>query len=125
MPLDIVAEIRKGIAKAKSVAGGLRATVTHTPSTGLDRYAPAMGAPVQRLAIVEDEIRPVRMADGTDRMSAAKLTFLEPVVVTEFDTFTLPNGQTWPVLRSKALDDPSGAPYMTEVWLGSYGGVRG
>jgi hypothetical protein len=111
--------IRNGIAQAADVAGELRAEVIHTPATGEGTYAATSGDPVTRLALVEDEIKPVRMGDGIDRLSMAHLTFLEPVTVTEHDTFTLPNGRTWPVLRSKALLDPNGEPYMTEVWLGS------
>jgi hypothetical protein len=121
--VDIPALIRGGVAKAKAIlgdaVGGTMATVIHTPAIGEGTYAAELGDPVERQAIVLEAVKPIRMADGIDRISIAQLTFLEPVTVTEHDQFTLPSGRTWPVLQTRALLDPNGQPYMTKVWLGS------
>ena len=118
MGLDTL--IAGAVATAKRVTGKLLAEVSHTPATALSGYGPTLGSPVTRKALVEEAIKPIRLADGTERVSIAKLTFLEPVSVTPDDRFTLPSGVTGPVLRTGGLVNPTTKQaFLTEVWLGS------
>lgn len=102
----------------RRVAGSARAIVRHEPTVGRDTYGPKYGDIILREAIVEALTEPVASADGTERLSSAKLTFLEGIVVEERDRFTLPNGDQANVIKRGGLMRPDGIFYVTEVWLG-------
>lgn len=107
-----------GIARNGPV-GTLRATVYHNTEISRTAYEVTVGNPVERKALIEEVSETVTMADGTDRSTRTKLTFLEPVVVIDnVDTFTLPDGIEYPVLKHAAMLDPDGLPYQTVVYLG-------
>ena len=116
--------VKRMVAVADDITsnGGLQVAVDHWPATRGVR-GPSYPAEATTLsALVEEEQARWPQADGTLRLSKAKLTFLVPLAVTSDDLFTvtLPTGAAvkWPVASFKGMHDEDGAHYVTEVWLG-------
>lgn len=128
MSLDAI--VREGVAIAKTVTNSLQAMVTHKQWIRFDAHGrPVYDEPVLRQALVEKQHRLVRGTDGREVMVSTYLAFLEPIAahgavgrhepIDERDQFILPDQSTGPIVVSKGLIDAStGAPYLTEVWLG-------
>lgn len=101
----------------EGIAGQFRATITITPLTGSGMYGPTYGSPFSAEAIVENVSELVASASGTNRVSAAKFTFLERMTIAEGDRITL-NGVTTVVIKVAGPLDETGVPYAPEAWTG-------
>jgi len=118
MAIDVPAKIRAGVAKARAETLNMMVDVGHIRVIGRDENGPVYSpSTITRKAIVEDVGEAVVGQDGNERLSASKLTFLEPVEVDEFDIFVL-KGVQLNVAKRAGLLDPDGVPYFVEVWLG-------
>lgn len=100
-----------------SIAGPFRADIVVTPITGSTMYGPTYGTPFAAQALVENISESVTSANGTQRVSAAKYTFLEPIEIQEGDKITL-NGVTTAVIKIGGQLDETGVPYVPEAWTG-------
>lgn len=109
--------IRNAVATVERVAGPLRAEVFLTRVTGRNAYGPTYGAPVAQVALVEAVGEVVASADGTQKVSASKFTFFEPIAIHEGDRLTV-NAVTTTVIKVGGVLDPDGVPYMPEAWTG-------
>jgi hypothetical protein len=119
MALDIPALVRNAVKQAERFAGSVRATVGHRPIIGRDAYGEKHGDAIPREAMVEDLSQVVTSADGTERVSMAKLTFFESLDINEGDLFVLPDGKTGRVIkRGGLIDRGTSEPFVPEVWLG-------
>lgn len=118
MAVDIPAQIRAGIAKAKAETVGMMVDVGHLPVIGRDSSGPIYADnPIIRQAIVEDIGVPVTTEAGTERVATSKLTILDPFVVDDFDIFIV-NGVQSNIAKHEGLLDPDGVPYYKIVYLG-------
>jgi hypothetical protein len=108
-----------------AIAGPFRADIVITPIIeGSDMYGPTYGDPFDAQALVENVSEAVTSANGTSRVSAAKFTFLDRLVVNEGDLITL-NGVTTAVVKIGGLLDETGVPYVPEAWTGKTTQVGG
>ena len=72
-----------------------------------------------RHAIYQPFVAAFRDADGSARVSRARLLFHESFTVGTSDELELPDGETAPILRiSGGLGDPAGGSLYVEVLLG-------
>ena len=128
--MSLAGTIKQTIATAHGVVSSLEETVKHEAWIGQDGMGSAQyGAPVNRLALVEQALQSRRLADGRIVEVQAKLTILEEVAangaadrtepVDPRDRFTLADGSTGPVLDVKGLRNPESAtPFLLEIYLG-------
>jgi hypothetical protein len=119
MALDIGALIRDVVVPTVArVAGNLRVTIGLERVTGPGPYGPAYAASVPVDALVEFKAQTVASQDGTEHVSAAVLTFFEPLVIRERDRVTI-NGVKANVIAVGGLLDPeTGLPYLPQAWTG-------
>lgn len=109
---------------------GLDAILSHPMSTAKDitrdqqvdvvhRPARAPGAAIDRRAIVDQVVRRFQGADSVERLSRARVTFLDDVSIRESDSLVLPDGTTGPILQVERLLAPVGGGFFVVVWLGA------
>jgi len=124
--------VRTGISIANTITedGELQCDVTLEAWTGSDSHgAPTYAAAVTIPALVEMKNRLVRLKNGEEVASKARVTFLRPVTangatgrrepIDPRDKITLPDSETGPILDVEGLFDSStSAPYMLSVYLG-------
>ncbi|HEX6880940.1 MAG TPA: hypothetical protein VF135_11290 [Terriglobales bacterium] len=128
--MNIPALVRRAVKTAERIAGSVRTEVVHFPQTGRDEYGPTypdVGTPMK--AFMEFIAEGVTLADGTETVSKAKLTFFEPVSIGDRDQFVVPDShggtQRVNVQAVKSPIDPATkALYFAEVWLGDIGARR-
>lgn len=122
--------IRNAVTLANSLTADLQATVSHEAWIGQDsRGKPNYDDPVSRQAVVDFRQVRRRLADGSETLQAAKLTFVGPITangatgrrepIDNRDRITLPNGYTGPIVEVLGVVDPTtNAPYAIDVVLG-------
>jgi hypothetical protein len=126
--MDLPSLVRKVIdGPVKKNLGSMRTEVFHSALGEPGVYGPTYGEPVKRLAMVESTSQLVTKADGTDAVSIAKYTFLEPIAIKEGDRLTF-NGITADVVKVSGVMDPDPTnkykrPYLPEAWTGRSGGT--
>ena len=118
--MSLATILQNGISVANTVTESLQATVTHAAFSSKDGYGKFTYATgVARKCIVERRQKYVRTNEGQEKLSLAKLTFIEPVTIDERDKITLPDSTVMPILKIDGVVDPTtNAPYMVEVELG-------
>ena len=118
--MSLATILQNGISVANTVTESLQATVTHAAFSSKDGYGKfTYGTGVARKCIVERRQKYVRTNQGQEKLSLAKLTFIEPVTIDERDKITLPDSTVMPILKIDGVVDPTtNAPYMVEVELG-------
>lgn len=118
--------VRSAVAIAQQVTKGLQVDVVHRAvqkdASGnvvtTDAYGTlAYHDPVTRHPLWEDTQRLVRGSGGTEQLSTARLTFLEPVDIDERDELTLPDGHIAQIAAVEGLRSADG-PFLQVVWLG-------
>jgi hypothetical protein len=121
--VNIPSLIRRGVKTVERVAGSVRVPVLHFPMIGRDAFDPVypdVGTPA--LAFMEFGTEDVTQADGTTATSKSKLTFFEPIAVSDNDQFEVPDGKGGMmrvnVLAVKGPMDTTKVPYFAEVMLG-------
>lgn len=124
--LDVV---RSGVATADKITKPLQASVTYERYLSEDGYGTkTYGTPVTLRAIVDYVSVQVRTASGQLTVSRAVITLLDVVAIVAAtsgagidnnDKFTLPDGDTGPILDIRGfVDAGTGHPVATEVVLG-------
>lgn len=124
--LDIV---RSAVKIADEVTKPLQAIVSYERFLGSDGYgAPIYDAPVELPAIVDYKSTQVRTKEGILTVSRASITLLDIAAVIgatggagidNNDRFTLPDGDTGPLLDIRGfVDAGTGNPVATEVIIG-------
>lgn len=124
--LDVV---RSGVKIADDTTKSLQAEVTYERSLGLDGYGkPIYAAPVKLLAIVDYKSSQVRSQQGIMTVSRASILLLDVKAVAAAtgdkgidnnDKFTLPDGDTGPLLDIRGfVDAGTKFPVATEVMIG-------
>jgi hypothetical protein len=118
--MSLATVLQGGISIANTVTASLQATVTHKAFSSVDGYGKVTYATgVARTAIVERRQKYVRTANGEEKLSLAKILFLTPVSVDEWDLFTLPDSTEMPILRIGGPVDPTtNAEFIVEIELG-------
>jgi len=130
MSFDVL--VRNAVKLADKLTKSLQVNVTHRAWTGqsTDGYGtPEYASPVTRLAIVEQQQKPLFTLSGHEVMTFAYVCFVRPVApngassrqepVDERDLITLPDGRTGTIIDIKNFLDPkTGRGYLTEIWLG-------
>ena len=120
--MSLATILQNGISVANTVTASLQATVTHAAYASDDGYGkPTYSTGVERTCIVERRQKYVRTNAGQEKLSLAKLTFIEPGTIDERDKITLPDSTVMPILKIDGVVDPTtsdGATYMVEVELG-------
>ncbi len=128
MGLDDI--FRDGVALMNTTLADLQGDITIAPWTGHDfNVKPTYAAAVTYPAIINRTQRVLRGKDGQTFNISASVQLLQPVTATVAtgrqnpidprDKVTLPNGDSWPILRIGGVDDPStSAPYAAEIFLG-------
>jgi len=97
---------------------GLQAVVSHQAVTSIEGDGNRVyAAAVLRPAVVVKKQRLVKTTSGEMVMSQAYITFLNPVVIGQYDRITLPDGTTGPILNTEGFI-ASVNPILTEVYLG-------
>lgn len=121
--MNIPALVRRAVKTVEQVAGSVRVPVVHFPVIGGDAFGPTyddVGIP--REAFMEFAAEGVTLTDGTETTSRAKLTFLEPVAISDRDQFVVPDGSGGTmrvnVQSVKGPMDTTKVPYFAEVLLG-------
>lgn len=123
---------RNGIATARKILsdGGMLQSVTVQTLGAKNSYGertPTSSVTID--ALVEDITRIVRLADGSQIITAARVTFLEPVTMalTKDDTrVVLANGRTSLVVNvDRAVMPGDGTPLIVAVYLGELVGRSG
>jgi hypothetical protein len=130
--------IRQGIALANQQTQGTQVALWHWSATGSNEFGKVEYEPAERrTAIVEQASRVFRGTDGKDRVSETKVTILSQVTVTTDDAFAVieagldplvpgpdqPANVMGQILDVKGLLDPTGQPYMVEIWMGHASGI--
>lgn len=127
--MSLLNVVRSAVAVADKVTRPLQATVTYQRKTGSDNYGTdTYAAAVSLHAIIDYKARQARTPEGELTVSRAVITLLdidEVVAATggqginNDDKFTLPDGDTGPILDiSGFIDASTGNPVATEVLLG-------
>lgn len=127
--MGLLATIRSGIKTADKIVKDLQPVVIFERDIGSDGAgAITYASPVNLRAIVEDKQEIVRTLSGGLSQSKTHITFLDVAAVSaatggsgfkESDRFTLPSGETGPVLSiSGFIDAGTGLPVAPEVYLG-------
>lgn len=97
------------------------------PTVGYRKYTHADGAgqkfyetetPVEKRALVVRATKLVRRFDGTEGVSTAQVTFLDPTVVSEHDEITLPDGTKPVIVSLSGFVDDTQATVYTDIYLG-------
>lgn len=122
--------IRNGVAIAKRTTADLQVPVTYYAWTGVDGYnKPTFAAAQELMAIVDFRQRRRRLADGTEIVQTATVTFVQPLTangasgrrepIDPRDKIVLPNGHVGPILEvSGPVDPATSLPYLVDVMLG-------
>jgi hypothetical protein len=106
------------IANTVTQSLGMQATVTYETFVSADGAGKRTYAtPVSRKAVVIKKQQMVKTADGQLVMSQARIVFLTPSIVGEFDRITLPDGTTGPILNTEGFIAEVN-PILNEVFLG-------
>ncbi|MCR4301802.1 MAG: hypothetical protein NUV51_09345 [Sulfuricaulis sp.] len=124
--LDVV---RSAVKIADEVTKPLQATVTYERYTGSDGYGtPTYAAAVSLRAIVDYVSKQVRTQEGILTVSRATITLLDIAAVVAAtggagidnnDKFTLPDGDTGPLLDIRGFVDAGTThPIATEIVIG-------
>lgn len=127
--MSLLNVVRSAVAVADKVTRPLQALVTYERKTGEDDYGKdTYAAAVQLHAIVDYKSRQVRTLQGELTVTRAVITLLNIAEVTaatggngitNYDKFTLPDGDTGPILDLAGfVDAGTGNPIATEVLLG-------
>lgn len=126
--MSILTALRSGVAIANKVTKPLQSVVMYARKTSDGGFGPVYAAAVPLHAIVDYKTAQVRMKDGTLTATRSVVTLLdinEVVAATaglgidNDDIFTLPDGDTGPILDiSGFVDAGTGHPIATEVLLG-------
>lgn len=124
--------MRNAVATVHGVVGSLEPDVTLEPWIGQDVHAkPIYDDPVTLTAIVERKSRLIAADDGSQKLVLATLTIITPVAangaanrdepIDPRDRFTLPGGQTGPIVDVQSIDDAGfddGRGFYYQVLLG-------
>jgi len=128
--MALIDALRSGVATANKVTrnGRMQAVVMYQRKVSNGGYGPAYAAAVPLHAIVDFKRAQVRTADGTLTATRSILTLLDVAEVSAAtagqgigndDIFTLPDGDTGPILDLGGFVDPgTGHPLATDVMLG-------
>lgn len=99
------------------IAGPFRMTIQLSKVTGRNAYGPTYGPEEPIQAVVEAVSQTVTSADGTEKTSADKLTFLGPIDIDEGDRVKI-NGVQKTIIKVGGPLRPDGQPYAPEAWTG-------
>lgn len=123
-----VAILRLAVKIANNTTRAWQPLVSYARKTSVAGYGPVLAAPVSLHAIIDFRSSQVKMPDGTLRTTKATVTLLDvnEVIaatsgqgITIDDVFTLPSGDTGPILSLDGfVDAGTGHPLATEVMLG-------
>jgi hypothetical protein len=128
--MSLLDVLRAGVKIADNVTKPLQATVTYQRVTASDGYGEPspLGSAVQLRAIVDYTARQVRTPQGVLTVTRATIDLLDIAAVVAAtngegignnDKFTLPDGDTGPILDIKGfIDAGTGHPIATTVMLG-------
>lgn len=112
---DLVRELIAG--PVQDIAGEFRMTVQHIVLTGSGTYGPTYADAVNVEAVVSNKPEVVTSQNGTERVAASKLQFLEQYPIKEGDRVIV-NGVTSTVIKVGAVLDENGQPYAPVAWTG-------
>lgn len=126
--MSLLDVLRKGVKIADRVTRPLQATVQYQRAIGNSGYGPTHAAPVPLRAIVDYKAVQTRTVEGTLTVSRAVIMLLDIDAVVAAtsgegigndDIFTLPDGDTGPILDIAGfIDAGTGHPIATEIMLG-------
>ena len=127
--MSVLSALRSGVKVADAITKPLQATVRFQRHLGADGYGTQTFANVVKLrAIVDYTAAQVRTQAGVLTVSRATITLLDIVAIVAAtggigfendDKFTLPDGDTGPILDIRGfVDAGTGHPIATEVVLG-------
>ena len=128
--MSLLRALQAGVAVADTVTKSLQAKVVYRLllDAGSGKAERVYADPVELPAIVDRKQQSVRTASGEMSVSRSSVLFLDIEALVRatggsgvgmFDTITLPDGTTGPILDIKGFVDRStGHPISTEVFLG-------
>lgn len=128
--MSLLDTLRLGVAIANDVTKPVQALVTYERATvDTSGYGGLVyGGPVQLRAIVDFARKQVRTRDGVLTVTRATIDLLDPAAIAAAtggagigndDRFTLPDGDTGPILDiSGFIDAGTGQPIATTVLIG-------
>jgi hypothetical protein len=127
--MSLLDTVRLGVRLADKITKPLQATVTYERSTGTDGYgSPTYDSAVELRAIVDFARKQVRTPQGELTVTRATIDLLDIAAIVAAtngegignnDRFTLPDGDTGPILDiSGFIDAGTGQPVATTVMLG-------
>ena len=114
------ASLASAIAQAKNATADIRVSVTRVTRVFDGRGKVTSSTTTTPSCIVTSSSAIIKQADGQEVQSKHSLLILERIDVKETDVFTLPGGETGPVVQINGLEDSlaGGGRYFTEVLLG-------
>jgi hypothetical protein len=93
-------------------------TITHAAYVSVDGWGAATYATgVSRKCVIAHKQKRVIGKSGTEVISDTQITLCDSVVVNPLDKFTMPDGQTPPIVDVRYIEDKDGLPFATEIYF--------